>query len=592
MRTLRALSASRWQGQNSLVRRAPLPGHPVQGRSACHRRLLRVGPPIRDRVAAASSPGPGTDSSTDDEDDHVVNAETEEALQFVRPLLSGVLQSGLVLAVASAMSSSSTAWNLDWPAQVPPVTALCCLPAAFPLFVCLLPHAPEGLETNIKTQECGYNQVGTVTIVLGEEEPPERQRGAEGNPVREGALSSALYAIKTFWTTPWESSASAFRGLVLGRSAVVVSLECLFRGTIVIGLQNMLLNDAANAESGSWYFWLKFFGLTSQNYALTAAGILLTGFFVPVALVYARPYAEFTRFLANKPIRDRAVAALSSAPVSGPELRAAVERIADEAGADSLALSALLSGAQMPLSKAPPRSRINPQRRPPQPPGQPANTNASDSSATTITTTTSTTTTANDIASSEHSPGAPSAHTASSASSTESTDALLTDAALQKVREVRTSATAACDRLSGARSAEDLEASSRALRDASNAMRELSRDGKSAAGRLRQSQKLSGTATEKVYLDKPPIAGDPEEVSEEEFKALQTVKTPVDRLASQLLGAYSVSCMVGINASFLLSGGSLAVSCLTAWVVRVMPLFVFELSRRQQREALLSGAQK
>ena len=68
-----------------------------------------------------------------------------------------------------------------------------------------------------------------------------------------------------------------------------------------------------------------------------------------------------------------------------------------------------------------------------------------------------------------------------------------------------------------------------------------------------------------------------------QFSALLRVETPQDRMVSQLIGLYLLSGMVGVNVSFVASGGSLAVSTLTSLLIRAVPqviIYAAKLSRQ------------
>ncbi|KAG1657805.1 hypothetical protein FOA52_006581 [Chlamydomonas sp. UWO 241] len=535
--------------------------------------------------------------SPDDDDDDIEDVEVDvETLEFMRPFVSGTLQAGLVLAVATALSgfqSTGIVWNFDWPEAVPAAAvAACCLPALFPMVVCLPQHQPGDVETDMRTLEAGYDQVGTITVVIGEDSPPPQELALR-QPFTPGTLSSALHLMKTFWTTPWVASGASFGGVLLGRTAVVVALECLFRGTLLVGLRNALLTDVASAQSGSWLFWFKFFGLTSEENALAAAGLLLVALLTPVALVYARPYQEFARFAATKPVRDRVAAALSAAPVSGPELREAMRGVAADAGASDASLAALMGSARMPLSRGPPRSLLPPRsalppRSPVGGPRGPAEASSSEHGD------------AAGASSSTSPSGAPAGQQPSDTSSPQppgaSDETVLSSAALAKVRKAEEASAAAFASLRAAQSASEMEASARALGGASAATRELARSAKAAAALLdkapdaRSAGSTRGAEMLSAAMGGGPVLDNEDVVSEDEFRALLSVETPVDRLVAQLAGTYSVACMVSINAAFVLSHGSLAVSSATAWAVRVLPILVFELSRRQQRDAAAEAA--
>ena len=77
-----------------------------------------------------------------------------------------------------------------------------------------------------------------------------------------------------------------------------------------------------------------------------------------------------------------------------------------------------------------------------------------------------------------------------------------------------------------------------------------------------------------------------EERMEAEFAALMRVETPHDKLVSQLVGLYLLSGMVGVNVSFVASGGSLAMSTLTSLLVRCLPQAVIYVAKLMRKPAV------
>lgn len=75
-------------------------------------------------------------------------------------------------------------------------------PGAPPPHTCVTRGVPcTSQETDPRTLEAGYDQVGTITVVIGEDAPPPQELALQ-QPVTPAVLSSALYLMKTFWTTP------------------------------------------------------------------------------------------------------------------------------------------------------------------------------------------------------------------------------------------------------------------------------------------------------------------------------------------------------------------------------------------------------
>ena len=72
----------------------------------------------------------------------------------------------------------------------------------------------------------------------------------------------------------------------------------------------------------------------------------------PVALFQPSALQEFARALVNKPIRDRAAAAIADADAPPDQRASVVKALAEEYGADATVLSALLSGSPPPLPAA------------------------------------------------------------------------------------------------------------------------------------------------------------------------------------------------------------------------------------------------
>lgn len=347
--------------------------------------------------------------------------------------------------------------------------------------------------------------------------------------------------------------------------------------------------------------------------------LLATLLLTPFTLFQTKAVQEFARAAVNKPVRDQGLAVMTSS-TSVSEFSQKLQALSQSLGAEPAALSALLADAPFPLasvasgksergSGSKSAAEGGAEGTPSESAAAAIAESAQASAATQEDAITSRPLGSGSLAAGETSNvggGAADAAGAASgviaaASGAGFSSKVVSKEAQKQLQRSEAETAAAFAALRAARTPEELEAGSLALLDAA------SNSGEAALAALIESNIAKDDAeeqlSEKTVAAMASVqalratqrrlkaaAAEAELASSEdlrvaEFDALTRVQTQEDRLVAWVLGTHLMSCMVAVNAAFLASG-SLAVSFGTAWMVRVLPALVVEVTRQLRQDAM------